>query len=167
MLKVTLDRIDHHILDLLQTDNRIANAKLAAAVGLSPPACSRRVARLHKAGIIVKDVAIVDPAMAGKDVRVIVAVTLATRRKERIESFQIKIRQRAEVMQCYMVAGAVDFFVVAALGDVAAYADFASEVFAGDHNVSSYESWFVLGRTARDEARHHGPAGCDPRGHNG
>jgi len=150
MPRPTLDRIDHRILDLLQSDNRIANAKLAAAVGLSAPACSRRVTRLHDLGVIVKDVAIVDPAMAGKGVRVIVAVTLETRRKERVESFQLKIRQRPEVMQCYMVAGAVDFFVVAALADVAAYADFASDVFAGDHNVSSYESWFVLGEVKNE-----------------
>ena len=150
MPKATLDRIDHRILDLLQSDNRTANTNLAAAVGLSAPACSRRVARLHDLGVIVKDVAIVDPAMAGKGVRVVVAVTLATRRKDRIESFQLKIRQRPEVMQCYMVAGAVDFFVVAALGDVAAYADFASEVFAGDHNVKSYDSWFVLGEVKNE-----------------
>jgi len=141
---------DRRILDLLQTDNRIANTALAAAVGLSPPACSRRVARLHDLGVIVKNVAVIDPAMAGKGVQVIVAVTLETRRKDRIESFQHKIRGRPEVMQCYMVAGAVDFFVVAALGDVAAYADFASEVFAADHNVSSYESWFVLGEVKNE-----------------
>jgi len=75
----TLDRIDLRILDLLQTDNRIANAKLAVAVGLSAPACSRRVARLHDAGVIVKDVAIVDPAVA-TPAAVILMLAAGTRR---------------------------------------------------------------------------------------
>ena len=54
------------------------------------------------------------------------------------------MRERAEVQQCYMVAGSIDFFVVAVLADVESYAEFATDVFASDNNVKSYESWFVL-----------------------
>ena len=65
-----LDAIDHRILEILQTDNRIANVRLAQAVGLSAPACSRRVARLRAEGVIVKDVSLLDPQMAGGAVSV-------------------------------------------------------------------------------------------------
>ena len=40
-----LDRIDHQILKILQTDARIAISELAARVNLSTPPCSERVKR--------------------------------------------------------------------------------------------------------------------------
>jgi Lrp/AsnC family leucine-responsive transcriptional regulator len=141
---LSLDRIDCQILEILQVDNQISNLMLAEKIGLSAPACSRRVARLHEKGIIVRNVSIVDPQKVGKVVKVVIAVTLAVRQKESIEEFQYKVRQRSEVLQCYMIAGSIDFFVVAVLDDVASYAEFAAEIFAGDDNVKSYESWFVL-----------------------
>ena len=144
MALASLDRIDRQILEILQADNRIPNVSLAERVGLSPPVCSRRVARLREAGIIVRDVSIIDPQKVGKAVKVVVAVSLAPRRKLTLEEFQRKMRERAEVQQCYMVAGSIDFFVVAVLADVESYAEFATDVFASDNNVKSYESWFVL-----------------------
>ncbi len=139
-----LDRIDHRILEILQSDNQVPNVQLADRVGLSPPACSRRVARLRETGVIVRDVAIVDPQQVGKSVKVVVAVSLATRRKSSTEAFRRKMDGRAEILQCYMIAGSIDFFVVAVLKDVESYAEFADEVFASDKNIKSYESWFVL-----------------------
>ncbi|MEK1870278.1 MAG: Lrp/AsnC family transcriptional regulator, partial [Ensifer adhaerens] len=47
-----LDAIDHAILRILQQNGRISNADLAAKVGLSPSACSRRVDILEKSGTI-------------------------------------------------------------------------------------------------------------------
>lgn len=81
MASAPLDRIDRQILEILQGDNRIPNVSLAERVGLSPPACSRRVARLREAGVIVRDVSIVDPQKVGKAVKVMIAVTLADRSK--------------------------------------------------------------------------------------
>jgi len=140
----TLDRIDHRILEILQSDNHIPNVNLAEKVGLSAPACSRRVARLREEGVIIKDVSIVDPRRIGKSVQVTVAVSLAVRRKAQVEAFRQKMLDRPEVVQCYMIAGSIDYFVVAVLPDVESYAEFAGDVFAGDDNVKSYESWFVL-----------------------
>ena len=144
MTLAPLDRIDRQILEILQNDNRIPNINLADAVGLSPPACSRRVARLRNEGVIAKDVSIIDPGKIGKAIQTAVAVSLAVRRKTELEEFQHKMQQRDEIVQCYMIAGSIDFLVVALLEDVESYAEFAAEVFAGDDNVKSYESWFVL-----------------------
>ena len=145
-----LDAIDCRILEILQTDNRIANVRLAEAVGLSAPACSRRVSRLRAAGVIVKDVAVLDPQMAGGAVSVFVTVRLATRRQEAIEAFTRRMRARPEVQLCFVVAGSIDFVVLAVLPDVASYAGFAAEVFAGDESVQAYESWFVLSRVKQE-----------------
>ena len=50
-MSLTLDRIDKHILELMQANGRISNLELAEQVGLSPTPCSRRVKRLEESGI--------------------------------------------------------------------------------------------------------------------
>lgn len=71
-----IDRIDRSILSLLQKNNRIANIDLAEAVGLSPPACLKRVKRLREGKIIVGDVALINPALAGNKMTLIVSVEM-------------------------------------------------------------------------------------------
>ncbi|EMM2429059.1 Lrp/AsnC family transcriptional regulator, partial [Acinetobacter baumannii] len=45
---LSLDRTDLKILDILQTDGRISNSKLAELVNLSPTAVMARVQKLTK-----------------------------------------------------------------------------------------------------------------------
>ena len=47
-----LDGFDLHLLELLQADARTPAAALAEAVGLSAPACYRRIRRLREIGAI-------------------------------------------------------------------------------------------------------------------
>lgn len=147
-----MDAIDHRILEILQGDNRIANARLAERVGLSAPACSRRVARLRRDGVIVADVAVVDPRKLGERVSVVVSVTLAERSRPRLEEFQAMVRAEPRVRSCLMTAGSMDFLVIASLPSVEDYVAFAEEVISGHGNVKSYESWIVL-RTVKDDRR--------------
>jgi len=144
MTGIALDRIDRRLLALLQEDNRITNQALADRVGLSAPACSRRVARLNRAGVIRGNVALVDPKALGKTLTAVVTVALDVRRKDRLDAFSRRIAALAEVQQCFMVAGATDFIVVVRLDDMDAYSAFAADALGSDPNVRSYETWFVL-----------------------
>jgi Lrp/AsnC family leucine-responsive transcriptional regulator len=139
-----LDAIDRRILDLLQSDNTIANVALAERVGLSPPACSRRVARLRREGVILRDISVLDPRLAGNAVTVIVSVTLAERQREAFDGFIALIRARPEVRHCAMVAGSIDFVLHVSLKSVEDYAAFSQEVFIGNPHIGNYESWIVL-----------------------
>jgi len=139
-----LDAIDRRILDILQDDNTIANVALAERVGLSPPACSRRVARLRREGVILRDVSIVDPRLAGQAVTVLVSVTLAVRQRAALERFETLMRARPEVRRCLMVTGSNDYIVEVSLKTVEDYAAFSNEVFIGNEDVGDYESWVVL-----------------------
>lgn len=49
-METPLDRIDRKLLELLQQDASLPNLELAERTHLSPPACSRRVARLRASG---------------------------------------------------------------------------------------------------------------------
>ncbi|MDX1320632.1 MAG: winged helix-turn-helix transcriptional regulator, partial [Oceanospirillum sp.] len=71
-----MDRIDKKILNLLQKDNRISNQKLAEKVGLSAPACLKRVKKLRESGVIMADVSIVSPQVVGHLINVIVEVEM-------------------------------------------------------------------------------------------
>lgn len=56
-----LDAIDRRILRVLQRDSLVGNQELAERIGLSPPACLKRVRRLRDAGVIERTVAILSP----------------------------------------------------------------------------------------------------------
>src|SRR3990167_3410460 len=71
-----LDRIDRKLLELLQQDASLPNLELAERTHLSPPACSRRVARLRASGVIRKTVALADPRALGYTGLVIIGVVL-------------------------------------------------------------------------------------------
>lgn len=139
-----LDAIDRKILDILQTDNTVPNVALAERVGLSAPACSRRVARLRREKVIVRDVSMVDPRLVGNAVTVIVSVTLATRQREAADAFIATIKARPEVRHCAMVTGSIDYVLHISLKTVEDYAAFSQDVFIGNRHVGDYESWIVL-----------------------
>ena len=64
-MDISLDRIDKHILKLIQTNARISNLELADEVGLSPTPCSRRVKRLEDSGLIAGHVTLLNPEALG------------------------------------------------------------------------------------------------------
>ncbi|WP_240532329.1 Lrp/AsnC family transcriptional regulator [Moritella marina] len=55
-----LDRLDKAILRQLQHDASVSNLQLASLVGLSPPACFKRVKKLKSAGVIASQVVLLD-----------------------------------------------------------------------------------------------------------
>ena len=143
---LALDAIDRKILDALQEDNQITNLALAARVGLSPPPCLRRVRRLREAGVIAKDVAIVDPAMVGQTVIAFVGVELDRQREDVLASFERKIAAEPEVQQCYFVSGEIDYLLVVNCRDIESYNAFARRVLANEHNIRRFRTSFTLAR---------------------
>src|SRR3954466_5066885 len=72
-----MDDVDSEILRLLREDGRLSWRDLGAAVGLSANAAAERVRRLRKAGIISGFVALIDPAMGGRNLEALVGITLS------------------------------------------------------------------------------------------
>ena len=70
-----IDSIDRRILQALQRDGRISNAKLSEEVNLSASACHRRVQRLEKEGWISGYVALLNPRKMGRPTTVFVEIT--------------------------------------------------------------------------------------------
>jgi Lrp/AsnC family leucine-responsive transcriptional regulator len=123
-----LDRLDLRILRVLQQDGRIANLKLAEAVGLSPTAVLARVQRLVRDGFILGYEARLNPLKLGAGMLVFVEVLLDRTTPHVFDQFNAAVQARAEIMECHMVAGGFDYLLKMRLADMAAYRAFAGTV---------------------------------------
>lgn len=141
-----LDRIDRRILNQLQRDNRITNQALAELVGLSPPACLRRVRRLRESGIIRAEVALLDPAMVGQKINIIVEVEMERDHAQQAAAFRKKLQAAPEVTECYAVTGDVDFVLVVSVPDMQSYDAFTQRVFYTEPNLRKFRSLISLSR---------------------
>lgn len=137
---VTIDHFDQKLLALVQKNNLQPARELAEAVGLSESAVLRRLRRMRSEGVIVADVAVVNPAIAGEAVTIHALVSLERERSFDLDAFVRKIRQRPEVKKIWYVTGEVDFVLLLRLPGMDQYADFVQEVFHADENVKSFKT---------------------------
>ena len=139
-----LDAIDRKILARLQADCAIANQALADAVGLSPPACLKRVRRLKAAGVITGQVALLDPAALGWPLLTVVRIKLERPREAVMAAFEKRVRALDRVVQCLTVAGDIDYILLVRSRDVAHYQEFARQVLTTGPGIRAYTSEIVL-----------------------
>jgi DNA-binding Lrp family transcriptional regulator len=115
-----LDAIDRELLEHLQDSTRITHAALAERVHLSESAVRRRIEHLRTQGVIAREVAILAPEHIG-GVTLIVSVSFERESPEIYERFRQRMRELPEVMQCYSVAGAIDFVLIVRAKDLASF----------------------------------------------
>jgi Lrp/AsnC family leucine-responsive transcriptional regulator len=135
-----IDRIDKKILVVLQKNNRIPNLELAELVGLSPPACLKRVKRLREENVIVGDVSIINPALAGNTMTLIVSVEMERDRADIYQKFRKSILKAPEVTQCYQISGSYDFMLVVTVKDIQGYELFVERVLHTDLNIRKFHT---------------------------
>ncbi|MEZ9233447.1 Lrp/AsnC family transcriptional regulator [Vibrio amylolyticus] len=135
-----IDRIDRSILVELQKNNRISNLSLAELVGLSPPACLKRVKRMREAGVIVADVSIIDPELTGNKMTLVVSVEMERDRADIYQVFRKSILKAPEVTQCYQISGSYDFMLIVTVKDIQAYESFVERVLRKDLNIRKFHT---------------------------
>lgn len=151
-LSARFDEIDLRILEELQRDSSRTNVRLARIVGLSPPACLRRVRRLRESGAIYREMAVLDPKVAGLHMAVLAGVVLERETRDVIAAFKRRMLEDEAVAQCWYVTGQYDFLVLVRVGDIGAYEALGQRLFHSDPNVKRYESLVVLDEVKRDFA---------------
>jgi DNA-binding Lrp family transcriptional regulator len=151
MKQITLDSIDLQLLAQLQRDASLSNLALAERVHTSPPTCLRRVKRLRDAGLIERQIAILNPqAMAstiGYGLTVIVEITLDRQDAQALDAFEAKVADIAEVQQCYRVSPGPDFCLVVHAAHMPAYQALTQRLFTTDTNVRNVKAFFSLKRS--------------------
>jgi len=153
MTKHKLDRIDRHILDLLQKDARISVADIADRVGLSPTPCGRRIKRLEDEGLIDRQVVLLDQNQVGLPMTVLVLVSLDAQTREKLQAFEEAVASLPEVMECYLITGnTADYVIKVCVPDLEYYQQLLLDKLTALPNINSLVSNFVLrkpiGKTA-------------------
>ena len=141
-----LDALDAQILNVLQKDNQITSAERAARVNLSPASCLRRMRRLREEGTIAADVSIVAPEAVGRNLTMIVLVSVERERPELLDEFKRSMQRTPEVMQCYYVTGDADFVLLVTAADMADYESFTQRFFFENPNIRRFSTMVVMNR---------------------
>ena len=149
-----LDSIDLQLLDALQTDAAQSNQALAEQLQISPPTCLRRTKRLHRAGLIERQVALLQPdriaTLLGHGLQAIVEITLERQGAELLDAFEALAVQDSAVQQCWRVSPGPDFVLITHTPDMPAYLALAQRLFTSHANVRNVRAFFSTKRAKLD-----------------
>ena len=150
MESIELDAIDWRLLDALQRDASLSNQDLAAQVHVSPPTCLRRVRRLREAGLIERQVALLNPQRVaqhlGHGLQAIVEVSLERQEAAWLDAFEQRVAADDAVAQCWRVSPGPDFVLVVQVSDMPAYQALAQRLFTAEAQVRNVRAFFALKR---------------------
>ena len=146
-----LDATDLKLLDALQTNASLSNHALAALVHVSPPTCLRRVKCLRDAGLIEREIAVLNAdrlaALQGYGLTALVEITLDRQGAELLDAFEQRVAADAGVQQCYRTSPGPDFMLVIHVADMPAYLALAQRLFTADANVRNVKAFFSIKRS--------------------
>ena len=145
-----MDAMYLQILAQLQRDASLSNQDLAEAVHTSAPTCLRRIKRMRDAGLIERQIAILNPERLaqslGHGLCVIVEITLERQGAEELARFEARVLQDAAVQQCYQVSPGPDFVLVVHARDMPSYQALVQRLFTTDANVRNVKAFFSVKR---------------------
>ena len=139
-----LDRTDRAILHALQRDASMSNVALAAKVNLSAPACLRRVERLKRLGLITGIVALLNPEAVDAGMLVLIGVVLDRSTPESFAEFEKAVIRVSGCMECHVVAGEFDYFMLVRTRDNDSYNRLHAEQLLHLPGVRQIRSFMVL-----------------------
>ncbi len=139
-----MDAIDARLLSALQRDGRQTVTDLAAAIGLSPTPCARRLARLEAEGVIEGYSARVDQARIGFPVSVFIQVELESQSKDAIDAFERAVRGFERVMECHLMTGTRDILMRVVAADLTDFDRFLEDKLMRVPGIRSMRSSFAL-----------------------
>jgi DNA-binding Lrp family transcriptional regulator len=151
MNELSLDAMDLQILAQLQRDASLSNQDLALAVNTSAPTCLRRIKRMQGAGLIERQIAILNPEKLahsiGYGLTAIVEITLDRQSSENLAAFEARVTTEVAVQQCYRVSPGPDFVLVVHVAHMPGYQSLAQRLFASDANVRNVKAFFSIQRS--------------------
>ena len=151
MEQIDIDTTDIKLLAALQDDAALSNQALAERVHVSPPTCLRRVKRLREAGLIEREIALLNPdklaAVMGHGLTAIVEITLDRQDAGQLEAFELRVVADTAVQQCYRVSPGPDFVLLVHVADMPGYLALAQRLFTSDANVRNVKAFFSVKRS--------------------
>ncbi|WCM28361.1 Lrp/AsnC family transcriptional regulator [Sphingomonas sp. QA11] len=145
MPNTDLDRFDRKLLQIVQREGDLTADALAERVGLSASAVLRRLKRLRQDGVILANVALVDPVKVGKPSFFIVALEIERERPELVGRLRQWMAAEDCIQEIFYVTGTADFILVVAAPDIEGYDALMSRLVADNPNVRRFTTNVALG----------------------
>lgn len=123
-----LDNIDLGILDQLQRDGRVSNAKLAELFSLSETSCWRRLKRLDDAGLIEGCHTVLNRRKLGLGVMAYVQIICTQHTEEVTAEFERIIQASPNILSCDNTTGESDYLLQVVAADLDDYSRFVEKV---------------------------------------
>lgn len=141
---VKLDPLDRRIIDELQRDGGQSNGDLADRVASTGPSCWRRIRALEAAGVLTKNVWLVDAARVGQGVNVLCNVRLKSHSAEHTELFENFVLAQDRIMECLSMSGEWDYQLRVIATGVGDYEAFLMQTLLRNDAVAGASSHFAL-----------------------
>ncbi|MGN7868845.1 Lrp/AsnC family transcriptional regulator [Paracoccus haematequi] len=116
-----LDEVDRKILSLLQEDASLSLDQIADRVGASKTPVWNRIRKLREAGVIRRQVAILDPEALGLEACFFVLIRTSEHDKDWAARFLKALRDRPEVIEAHRLAGDIDYILKVQVKNARAY----------------------------------------------
>ena len=143
---MNLSRTDRRLLNELQRDATRKQSELAELVGMSRTSCWRRIRDFEEAGLIERQVALLNPRIAGFNIQVLLLVAMTEHTDENRQGFERHVSLLPEVTECFSVSGDRDYVLHVVVKDMDTYNEFLNSQVLKHSAVRSASSTFVLRR---------------------
>jgi Lrp/AsnC family transcriptional regulator len=141
-----LSRTDRRLLNELQRDATRKQSELAELVGMSRTSCWRRIRDFEEAGLIERQVVLLNPKVAGFNIQVLLLVAMTEHTDENRQGFERHVALLPEVTECFSVSGDRDYVLHVLVKDMDSYNEFLNSQVLKHSAVRSASSTFVLRR---------------------
>lgn len=158
---LTLDALDWRIIKELQSDGGITNVLLAQRVGLSPPACLRRVRSMEEAGLIEGYTVLLDEAALGFTLTAYAMVRLHNQSESDLRAFEDLVLGWPLVREAHMLSGESDYILKCVAPEMASFQDFILGTLTAAPNVASVKTFLTIRRAKREPGV---PVGLEGKG---
>lgn len=135
-----IDAVNANILELLQNDGRMTNARLAEHLGMSETPCWRRLKRLEESGIIEGYQANLSRRKLGLGVMAFVQLSCSEHDPAATAEFQRIIEATPNILACHNTTGADDFLLIVVARDLDDYSAFVDRTLRRLPGVTSIRS---------------------------
>ena len=132
------------ILDCLQRDSSISVADIADKVSLTVSPCWKRLKRLEEEGYITQRVALLNSEKLGLHLTAFVNIKTRNHSNDWYESFVASVRDLAEVIEFYRMAGEYDYMMKVLVKDMAAFDVFYKRLVNSVEGLSDVTSSFAM-----------------------
>jgi Lrp/AsnC family transcriptional regulator len=123
-MSVRLDQIDRKILSLMQKDTTPSIEDIARQVGSSKTPVWNRIRKMREAGIITREVALLDAEALGFEACFFVLIRTSEHDADWQAAFLKALRDRPEVQEAHRLAGDIDYILKVRVKNARAYDEF-------------------------------------------